>query len=675
MSPEEEASTRAEGLSAPGRGTGARLSAWRIPGLAAILLLGAWLRGWGIERNGFGTEYYAAGVRSMAESWHNFLFNAFDPAGFVSLDKPPLAFWLQVASVKLLGFSGLALHLPQLLEGVGAIALLYHLVARRFGVAAGLLAALFLALTPISVAVDRSDNTDSCLVLLLLLASWPLIVAAERAGTGLLLLAAALIGLAFNTKMLAALVVVPGFLAVYLCGAPAAWRRRLIDAGLAGIVLAVVSLSWIAFYDLTPAASRPYAGSSHANSMLELAVGHNGIERLIRRDRPPAPPAAATALVRRGEPRTPPGPLRLARPALVGQVGWLMPLALAGILLPLRRQRSLLGLPPRPLAVVLWGGWALIYGEVLSFAAGLFHDYYLVTLAPPLAALAAIAIVELWSREQESGGRRLLPMLLLLTAAWQAAMEAAYVRWQLDDWRLWLLLALAGGSGLAADGLLSGRPEAARRRLAALGLGIAALLATPTAWALSNVLERGNVSFPVADLSLLSSGDERERGRFAGEARLARDEMLLGFLLRHRAGERYLLAVPNARLAAPIILRSGEAVMALGGFSGSDPILDPTDLARFVAAGELRFVLAGGPGGFGRGAEAEARRRAFADWIASHGAPVDPALWRGSLPEPPATGRRTGRAQMQEMQLYDLRPAAAKISALGDARICLKFYE
>ncbi|MGO8914783.1 MAG: glycosyltransferase family 39 protein [Stellaceae bacterium] len=659
MSSEEQASTREERSAEPGRGTGSALPGWRVPGLAAILLLGAGLRGWGIERNGFGTEYYAAGVRSMAGSWHNFLFNAFDPAGFVSLDKPPLAFWLQVASVKLLGFSGFALHLPQLLEGVGAIALLYHLVARRFGATAGLLAALFLALTPISVAVDRSDNTDSCLVLFLLLASWPLIVAAERASTGLLLLAAALVGLAFNAKMLAALVVVPGFLAIYLCAAPVAWKRRLIDAALAGAVLAAVSLSWIALYDLTPAASRPYAGSSHANSMLELAVGHNGIERLIRRDRPPAPlPVAAAAPARRFEPRTPPGPLRLLHPALVGQVAWLLPLALAGMLLPLRRQRSLLSLPPRPLAALLWSGWALIYGAVLSFAAGLFHDYYLVTLAPPLATLAAIAVVELWSRAPEGGGRRLLPAMLLLTAAWQAAMEWRYVPWQLGDWRLWLLLALAGGSGLAAAGLLTAPRDAMARRGAALGLGIAALLATPTAWALSNVLERGNVAFPVADLSLLATGEEHGRDRFAGEARLARDETLLGFLLRHRTGERYLLAVPNARLAAPIILRSGEPVMALGGFSGGDPILDPAALARLVEAGELRFILIGGPASFGRGAEAEARGRAFADWIASNGAPIDPALWRASVPEPPAGGRGTGRAQVQDMQLYDLRPAA-----------------
>ena len=140
----------------------------RWAGLGSVMALGLGLRLWRLDLNGFGTEYYSAGVRSMLDSSHNFLFNSFDPAGFVSLDKPPVALWIQVASAKLLGFGSLSVLLPQVLEGLAAVALVYHLVARRFGAAAGLLAALFLALTPISVVIDRSSNTDSCLVLVLL---------------------------------------------------------------------------------------------------------------------------------------------------------------------------------------------------------------------------------------------------------------------------------------------------------------------------------------------------------------------------------------------------------------------------------------------------------------------------------------------------------------------------
>src|SRR5215510_2001424 len=180
-------------------------------GLFAVLTLAAALRLWCLDQNGFGNEYYTAGVRSMSQSWHNFFYHAFDPAGFISVDKPPVAMWIQVASVKLFGFHSLSILLPQLLEGLAAVWLVHHLVRRRFGAAAGLVAALFLAVTPVAVAVDRSSNTESCLVLVLLLAAWALTLAAETGSRRQLVLAMALVGLAFNVKMLAAFVVLPTF--------------------------------------------------------------------------------------------------------------------------------------------------------------------------------------------------------------------------------------------------------------------------------------------------------------------------------------------------------------------------------------------------------------------------------------------------------------------------------
>src|SRR5262245_59117998 len=198
-------------------------------GLFAGLATAAALRLWRLDQNGFGNEYYTAGVRSMSQSWHNFLYNAFDPAGFVSIDKPPVALWIQVASVKLFGFHGLSVLVPQALEGVAAVWIVYHLVQRRFGAPAGLLAGLFLAVTPVSVAVDRSSNTESCLILVLLLAGWALIRAAEDGSRRFLLLSMVLVGIGFNVKMLAAFVVLPAFALVYLLGTPLAWRRRLVD--------------------------------------------------------------------------------------------------------------------------------------------------------------------------------------------------------------------------------------------------------------------------------------------------------------------------------------------------------------------------------------------------------------------------------------------------------------
>src|SRR2546428_6085006 len=229
-------------------------------GLVVVLAVAAALRLWRLSQNGFGNEYYTAGVRSMSLSWHNFFDNAFDPAGSSPVDKPPVALWIQVASVKLFGFHALSVLIPQALEGVAAVALLHHLVERRFGPAAGLLAALFLALTPVSVAIDRSSNTDSCLVLVLLLAAWALTHAVEKGSWPLLVLAMALIGLAFNVKMLAAFVVLPTFALVYFVGAPLGWWRRIGHLAVAGGVPAAGWLSWGGGAALTPPGAAAAAG-------------------------------------------------------------------------------------------------------------------------------------------------------------------------------------------------------------------------------------------------------------------------------------------------------------------------------------------------------------------------------------------------------------------------------
>jgi 4-amino-4-deoxy-L-arabinose transferase-like glycosyltransferase len=224
-----------------------------------------------------------AGVRSMTVSWHNFFFNAFDPSGFVSLDKPPVAFWLQTASAKLFGFGTFSVLLPQVLAGLAAILMLYALVRRHFGIGAGLLAALFLAANPIIVAVDRSNSTESWLVLTLLLAAGALSRAVETGRARFLLLAAALVGVAFNVKMLVAFGVVPAFALVWLIGAQTTLRRRFGQLVQAGAVLCAVSLSWSLAYDLTPAQGRPFVDSTSGNSMFELIVGENFIKRFVPR--------------------------------------------------------------------------------------------------------------------------------------------------------------------------------------------------------------------------------------------------------------------------------------------------------------------------------------------------------------------------------------------------------
>lgn len=645
---------------------------------AAVLLLAAALRLWRLDQNGFDNEYYAAAVRSMLGGWHAFFYNSFDPAGFVSVDKPPLALWLQVASARLIGFSPLGVLLPQVLVGLSAVAVLMHLVGRGFGTGAGVLAGLFLALTPIAVAVDRSGNTDTALVLVLLLAAWALVVAVERGRRSLLLLAMALVGLGFNVKMLAAFVVLPTFALVYWLGAPVPRRRRVVDLALGGVLVAATSLPWVIAYDLTPADRRPYVGSSPHNSMIDLAIGHNGAGRFVRlwpSGRPPAAdgasarrPAAAPSFAAAGGfarlfVRTPVGPLRLLDGLLAAQVGWLLPLALAGAAgLFMGGPRALMDSSRSSL--LLWAGWAFTYAAIYSYAGGIFHFYYLSTLGPPLAALAGIGGTALW-RGYRTGGTSavLLPGALLVTAMWQCyvhtvALPAVADGWQ---WRLpvWMLIAVVVAAGVLLARLLRAGGDSRfswpALPVAALAVGLAALLAIPIAWALSSVLVRGVAVIPSADIGRLRArppGAEPP-GRWR-RAETTEREALIAFLRANRRGERFLLATPSAQLASPLIIATGEPVMAMGGFHGLDPILTPEGLARLVERGQVRFVMLGELSVASRYMGAEAAGRPLADWVRANGKPVESTRWGG-----PVAGFGPGASR----QLYDLTPEAGLVPA------------
>src|SRR6202011_401777 len=248
--------------------------------LGGILLISAVMNFYQLGKNGFGS-YYPAAVLSMMDNWHNFFFVAYDPGGFVSIDKPPVGFWLEVASAKLFGFNSVSILLPQALAGVLSVWLLYYLVRRHFGVVAGLLAALALALNPISILTNRNVTIDSTLTLVLLLGAWTVLKAAETGRLRWLLLTAFIVGIGFNIKMLEAYLVVPAYGLLYLLAAPHSLRKRIGHLALAGVLLLAVSLSWVVAVDLTPASQRPYVGSTQDNSELSLAIGYNGIQRLL----------------------------------------------------------------------------------------------------------------------------------------------------------------------------------------------------------------------------------------------------------------------------------------------------------------------------------------------------------------------------------------------------------
>ncbi|WP_416175608.1 glycosyltransferase family 39 protein [Clostridium sp.] len=248
--------------------------------ISLVLILSAILNFTNLAIQGYSNLYYASGVKSMLLNFTNFFFVSFDPAGFVSIDKPPLGFWMQAISAKIFGFSGVSILLPQALAGVISVGLLYYLVKRSFGPTAGILSALFLAITPVFVAASRNNTIDNLLVMTLLFACIFLSKAAERGKFKYLIISLILVGIGFNIKMLEAYMIAPAMYITYLISTAVPIKKKIVHLIVGTMVLAVVSLSWAFVVDLVPSQNRPYVGSSTNNTVTELIFGHNGVARL-----------------------------------------------------------------------------------------------------------------------------------------------------------------------------------------------------------------------------------------------------------------------------------------------------------------------------------------------------------------------------------------------------------
>jgi len=347
------------------------------PELAALLTLAGVLNMWALGQNGWANSYYSAAVRSMSSSWHNFLFASLDPSGVMTVDKPPLALWVQALSVRAFGYQPLSVLVPQALIGVASVALTYDLVRRRFGRLGGFVGGLALALTPMTVAISRHNNPDALLVLCCVAALWSAVRALEDGRARWLVLAGVCVGLGFETKMGVALVVVPGIAAAWLLLAPHGRRRALRQLLAAGAAMTVVGGAWPALVELTPAADRPWVAGTSDNSALSLIFGYNGLGRVDGQAGGPAGGGPGGGALFGGAP----GPLRLLSPSLGGQAGWLLGLAIVSalaILLASRFRRS----DPRTAWVVAVGGAFMTGAVLVSAASGIFHPYYVSLLAP-----------------------------------------------------------------------------------------------------------------------------------------------------------------------------------------------------------------------------------------------------------------------------------------------------
>ena len=619
--------------------------------LAAVLNL------WALSRNGWANAYYSATVHSMSSSWHDFLYASLDKGGVMTVDKPPLALWVQALSVRIFGFHSLSMLVPQALMGVASVALVYDLVRRRFGRLGGFVAGLALALTPIAVAVSRHNNPDALLVLCCVAALWCAVRALEsnptRPQTRWLVAAGVCVGLGFETKMAVAFAVVPGIVAAWLWIAPAGRGRlhalRQLFAG--GGAMLLVGGAWPALVELTPASDRPWISGTSDNRVLSLIFEYNGLGRV---DGQAGGPGGGGGSMFGGTP----GPLRLLNSALGGQASWLLGFALVGglgILLSTRVRRS----DSRTGWLLVVGGAFLTSAVLFSEAGGIFHPYYVSLLAPFVAALVGA------SASQLIGGRvpvRIVGPLAILAGV----VVELVVRGDYPEQLTWLPAVLIVVGVLAAIALLAFKTR--EIRMAAVGGVLTALLIAPSVWAFDTLGHAASGTFPAGGPASVADGGGpgggfggfgRRGGTRNGPGSFGAVPQLFGpggaqgggppeggappagisgatptgappglpgaggsfggtpgaggpgggfgggsikqalaYVKAHGGGT---IAVSSQSSAASAILEGSTNVAGIGGFSGRESDVSVAWLAQEVAAGKIRWVVGeqSSSGGFG----------------------------------------------------------------------------
>ena len=584
---------RTKGLTGTGTGSGSvtlggqqaavrgGMSWLRRPALLLIAGLAGLSYAWALNRDPL-EPYYAAAVRSMSMNWHNFIYGAFDPAGTITLDKLPGAFWLQALAVRAFGFHTWVIVAPQAAEGVLTVLVLYRAVQRLAGPAAGLIAACVVAVSPATVALNRGNISDSLMILLLVLAADAVSAAIARGNQGRLVLAAAWTGLAFQAKMIEAWLVLPAFGLAYLVSAPGPAARRVRQLAVAGLVAGLVSVSWMTAVSLVPAAHRPYADGSSDNSVYEQVFVYNGFGRFG--DQTPLQLLAGQS-IGVGSAITAPaaGPGRLLRGDLGRDTGWLLPAALViaawGIASRRRRPRG----DPLRSCFLLWGGWLVILAVTFSLTTTI-NAYYTAALTPAVAAILGAGAAAAWSPERSAAGRRIgLAVILAATAGYAA----------------WLVAAGHGAPGWLVPAVIA----AGLAAIAAVIGALAVRTDTMFAAAIAAALIAGSLAPAVASASLTA----RHEGAFdtpfepAGQ-RAAIDALFVQTpaqvaltiprLEGARNGAPYLLATQTAALASVFIDDSGLEALPIGGFTGTIPAPTLRQLRGDIRAGRFHLVLA-----------------------------------------------------------------------------------
>ncbi|MGA3148933.1 MAG: glycosyltransferase family 39 protein [Acidimicrobiales bacterium] len=481
--PPEHAHPPAAG--ARGVGTVPPSPRWVVPALIALLSVTAAAYLWDLSLSGYANSFYAAAVQAGTKSWKAFFFGSIDSSNFITVDKSPGSLWVMELSGRLFGFNTWSMLVPQVLEGVAAVGLVFAAVRRWFGPVAGLVAGAALATTPVAALMFRFNNPDALMVLLSVAAASTLIRALEKAGTRWIVVTGALIGFAFLAKMLQAFTVLPAFAGVYLLAAPTGLWRRVRQLALMGVAVVVSAGWWVAAVALWPVASRPMIDGSPDNSILNLIFGYNGLSRLSGGSGGNGTGFSGAT-----------GILRLFNDLMGGQASWLLPAALLALVAGL----VLRGRAPRTdrtrAALLLWGGWLLVTGAVFSFSKGVIHTYYTVALAPAIAALVGMGAGMLWQNRHRMAARAVGAVAVAVSAVWAFSLlqrTPAYVPWLHPFVLVSGVLAAAALVAAPALPALTGRIT-----VGALGLGLVAALSGPIAYSATTLTTAHTGSIPAA---------------------------------------------------------------------------------------------------------------------------------------------------------------------------------
>ncbi|MGP0052001.1 MAG: ArnT family glycosyltransferase [Solirubrobacteraceae bacterium] len=461
--------------------------------LAVLLIVTAVAYIWNLTESGYANSFYAAAVQAGTKSWKAFFFGSLDSSNFITVDKPPASLWVMALAGRLFGFSSASMLIPQALEGVAAVGLLYAGVRRWFGTAAGFAAGAMLAATPVAALMFRFNNPDALLVLLLVAAAYCLIRALEHAGTKWVLAAGAMIGFAFLAKMMQSFLVLPAFALVYVVAAPTGLRRRLWQLAAGGAAIVVSAGWWVAIVALWPVGSRPMIDGSPDNNIFNLIFGYNGLGRIFGSGGPGGGGGGGRGGANFSGPT---GLLRLFDDLMGGQASWLLPAALLALVAGLWWTRRAPRTDRTRAALLLWGGWLIVSGLVFSLSSGIIHTYYTVALAPALAALVAIGGRQLWDRRDSVAARTLSLTALAITAGWSWELLDRTPSW--EPWLRWMIViaAVAAASGILACSLR--RPLARRIAAPTVALALVACLAGPVAYSAQAISTAHTGSIPSA---------------------------------------------------------------------------------------------------------------------------------------------------------------------------------